>query len=776
MRRLHTLAFLVLFALGLTMGGRAAQAATIRPQVETHTIQEIRAFAQRNGVTRSESTFKKEPVLTAPYDPGELSDETTQEALAMLNFMRYLAGLDANVMVDETYQKQAQAAALVNAVNDELSHVPEQPEDMSYALYNLGAAGASHSNIACGYHSVADSIVNGYMDDSDPDNIENVGHRRWLLNPALLKTGFGQVDDYSATYVIDRGNLAADQDLVVWPAQKTPVQVFDRFIAWSVMTSKTVNPADVEIRISRRGTDETWTITENGGDGHMYLGDGIGCELDTCLIFLPGGMLTVEDGEIYDVTIQGIGADTLSYSVEFFDMGDLWWKPADITLTAEGTGLSEITAPEVTLHYDWAGTEATGCYLRWSSPDCVDLSFPRDGEATVSLSGEPESQTATITVRAYDWRANEYVAKASVNLNVYQLTWVPYQFEPVDSLSGVTLSWQEPMDFDDTYQYEVLRKTGSGSFMPIGRTTDLSYVDRTAQYGTTYTYTIRCLSADGTHVTSYHDQTGRTITHTKTGWEKVGSFWYYWNNGVKQTGWVQVSGKWYYMNSSGVMATGWQKISGKWYYLNASGVMATGWTAVSGKWYYMNSSGTMQTGWVKVSGKWYYMNSSGVMQTGWQQISEKWYYFNAAGAMQVGFLKLSGKWYYMSSSGAMTTGWAKIGKNWYHFAASGVMETGWQQISEKWYYFKDTGVMQTGFVTLSGKTYYLNASGAMEKGWVQDNGKWYHMNSSGVMETGWQQLSGKWYYFGEDGAMYRANTYYIDGKYYKFDSNGVWVG
>ena len=754
MRRLHILALLALFALGLTMGGKAAQAATIRPQVDTHTIQEIRAFAQRNGVTRRHSTYKKEPVLTAPYDPGELSDETTQEALAMLNFVRYVTGLDANVTVDETYQKQAQAAALVNAANNVMSHYPEQPEDMSDALYQLGAAGASHSNLGRGYTTLASSIIDGYLDDSDSGNIAALGHRRWILNPYMQKTGFGHVGSHLALYACDESNSAADQDLVVWPAQKTPVQLFHPLMAWSVITTRNMNLSDIEIQISRRGTDESWTFTEGQSDGYLSLNK-VGYGTGSCLIFRPNGTLAVGNGEIYDVTIKGIGADTLSYSVEFFDMADLWWEPADITLTADGTGLSEITAPEVTLHYDWAGEEATGCYLQWSYPTCINLSISEDGEATASIWGEPDSQVARITLRAYDCETQECKAEASVNLNVYQLAWVPYQFEPVDSLSGVTLSWQEPMEFDDTYQYEVLRKTGSGSFTPIGRTTDLSYVDRTAQYGTTYTYTVRCLSADGTHVTSYHDQTGRTITHTKTGWEKAGSSWYYWKNGVKQTGWVQVSGKWYYMNSSGVMQTGWQKISGKWYYLNASGVMATGWTAVSGKWYYMNSSG--------------------VMQTGWQKISDKWYYFNDAGAMQVGFLKLSGKWYYMSSSGAMTTGWAKIGKYWYHFAASGVMETGWQQISEKWYYFKDTGVMQTGFVTLSGKTYYLNASGVMEKGWVQDNGKWYHMDSSGVMETGWQQISGSWYYFGEDGAMYRSSSYYIDGRYYTFDRDGVWI-
>ncbi|MBQ4473122.1 MAG: hypothetical protein II930_02395 [Lachnospiraceae bacterium] len=716
MKRVRTLALLTVlfFAMAFAVRGRAAQAATVHPGVQTRTIQQIRAFAEKNGVKRRNTTYDEEPVRTAPYAAGKLSAKTTNEALAMLNFVRYIAGLDANVTVDETYQQQAQAAALVNAVNNELTHEPKQPENMDYSLYQMGVTGAARSNLGMGYRTLPTSIVEGYLDDSDPSNLPMLGHRRWILNPSMGKTGFGHVGAYMALYAMDSSN-SSSADLVVWPAQKTPVQLFNRFMAWSVSTSRDVDQSKLKVTVSRRGTGESWEFTNEHSDGYLNYSivkyGGM-----YCLIFLPAGDFDIAAGEIYDVTVVGIGSDTLTYSVEFFDMKDLWYEPATISLSTEATGLSEIDAPEAIVHYDWAGYDATGCYLHWSYPSCVKMETISDSEARFTLTDGSSSEPGVITAKTYDPEAVAYVSTATINLPVYQTAYVPYVYDPTSSFSGVTVTWQKPYNFDESYQFEVYRKTGSGSFVPIGRSKTCSYVDKTAKFGTTYTYSVCCLSADGKHQTSNYSKTGKTITHEKTGWEQVGSAWYYWKKGVRQTGWVQVSGKWYYMNSSGVMQTGWQKISGKWYYLNASGVMQTGWVQVSGKWYYMNSSGAMQTGWQKISNKWYYMNSSGVMQTGW--------------------LQLSGKWYYMNSSGVMQTGWTKV----------------------------------------SGKYYYMNSSGVMQTGWVQVSNKWYYMNSSGVMQTGWKQLSGKWYYFGEDGAMYRANTYYIDGKYYKFDSNGVWVG
>src|SRR5688572_16880746 len=69
-------------------------------------------------------------------------------------------------------------------------HAPERPPAMSDDHYNIGKHGAGQSNLFMGPTEPA-SCVDGWMDDSDPTNIDRVGHPRWILNPAMGTTAFG---------------------------------------------------------------------------------------------------------------------------------------------------------------------------------------------------------------------------------------------------------------------------------------------------------------------------------------------------------------------------------------------------------------------------------------------------------------------------------------------------------------------------------------------------------------------------------------------------------
>ena len=56
----------------------------------------------------------------------------------------------------------------------------------------------------------------------------------------------------------------------------------------------------------------------------------------------------------------------------------------------------------------------------------------------------------------------------------------------------------------------------------------------------------------------------------KTGWTQESGTWYFYKDGVKQTGWQTWDGKKYYLNADGTMASN-QWIGG--YYVDASGKM-----------------------------------------------------------------------------------------------------------------------------------------------------------------------------------------------------------
>ncbi len=85
-----------------------------------------------------------------------------------------------------------------------------------------------------GENSLKWSILTGWMDDSDANNLSTLGHRRWILNPAMSMTGFGCVTGnkgtYQAMYVYDRENRDSDYTGVCWLRAQYADQLFQSFL------------------------------------------------------------------------------------------------------------------------------------------------------------------------------------------------------------------------------------------------------------------------------------------------------------------------------------------------------------------------------------------------------------------------------------------------------------------------------------------------------------------------------------------------------------------
>ncbi|WP_421017346.1 hypothetical protein [Furfurilactobacillus cerevisiae] len=168
---------------------------------------------------------------------------------------------------------------------------------------------------------------------------------------------------------------------------------------------------------------------------------------------------------------------------------------------------------------------------------------------------------------------------------------------------------------------------------------------------------------------------------TLTGWQFLGSNWYYFDaNGYDATGsypngtWQNINNNWYYFRGFG-------DLSGVYYNDDRSvnqpdGLlsMVTGWLLKNNVWYYLNQSGAMTTGWQFVNNNWYFLGNGG-MQTGWQLINQSWYYLTDSGAMENGWVFINGNWYYLSGSGSMCVGWQFINDNWYYLYSNGSMAT-----------------------------------------------------------------------------------------------------
>ncbi len=78
----------------------------------------------------------------------------------------------------------------------------------------------------------------------------------------------------------------------------------------------------------------------------------------------------------------------------------------------------------------------------------------------------------------------------------------------VNSYKGVQINWQAS---DGAEKYRVYRLNDEGKWVKLADTTAVSYIDRTAESGKTYTYTVKCVNKEGTAAVSAFDTTGKKI-------------------------------------------------------------------------------------------------------------------------------------------------------------------------------------------------------------------------------------------------------------------------
>ena len=83
---------------------------------------ELAAKWKELGINLSyKDSYTKKP---NPTDGGELTSGTLENALKMINFIRYTAGVASDVELNEDYTYHAQAAAYVDATINVLTHEP----------------------------------------------------------------------------------------------------------------------------------------------------------------------------------------------------------------------------------------------------------------------------------------------------------------------------------------------------------------------------------------------------------------------------------------------------------------------------------------------------------------------------------------------------------------------------------------------------------------------------------------------------------------------------
>ena len=389
MKKITSRLLSALLALCMVLALLPFAALAAEPKVEglgvaSRTIEEIRAFIAEHPATLDDPlTYKTEPSLSEPYSPGVLSDETATSALNMINQVRYIAGLRADVTLDENYSYLASAASLLNCLNSQMSHYPSRPDVLAGAaydkLYSDGGTGARRGNLAYGYRNLNDTIIRGWCAD---DGQFEVGHRRWILNPTMGKTGFGAAGIHSTMYAHDTSGKGGEYN-VAWPAQMMPVEYFSSEYPWSLSVGTSVNANDVSVKMVRRSDNKTWNFKKVDSEDVILFDDifyvnngGYGApgNISFQTLFDP----EVRNGAIYDITVT-IGSREIRYSVNFFSLesdtvdtmypvtgGSIFFDSKTGTVTGCDSGVTEAVIPS-----EIGGIPVTGIGRR--AFDCYGL-------------------------------------------------------------------------------------------------------------------------------------------------------------------------------------------------------------------------------------------------------------------------------------------------------------------------------------------------------------------------------------------------------------------
>lgn len=257
--------------------------------------------------------YKTKPSKEPPYSAGVLSQETRQQLTNLVNQIRFLAGVDANVQYSAEKEKYAASASLAMALNRSLTHYIRRPSVLSGAeydeLYDNAVIGGTHSNLGGGSPSINYNVLR-YLDDK---NTPSVGHRRHILKGNLTDVGIaaGMVDTYSAMYIMDiesSGEQEGQLAQVAWPANLTPNNYWYTGALWSVCWG-----SDIE------GDTVSVVMKKNNGKKEEFTMDNYTVGVDGGTVLFSGAA-TKKDGESYTIFVKNeTKKQMLVYHAGFFE-------------------------------------------------------------------------------------------------------------------------------------------------------------------------------------------------------------------------------------------------------------------------------------------------------------------------------------------------------------------------------------------------------------------------------------------------------------------------
>jgi uncharacterized protein YkwD len=270
------------------------------------------------------------PADIAACQPGVLKPAVTRRVLQTLNAIRALHRLPP-----ATYspgdEPGTQQSALMQAANGQLSHTPPT----SWRCYTAAGADASGSSnlyggTGSGLGLVTDEqVLAGWLTEVNNVLVDNVGHRRWLLDPFLGAVAYGRVAgrqatttraDAAAMKVFDTTGAAGPHgtlpDYVAYPFEDYPARLFDTraLLSFGVISNKASKWGNTNVDFSNAAI----TVRQRGGATlavSRISFDTQGYGLPNNVQFAVAGL---QPNIYYDVTIDRVAVGGAQRSFSYF--------------------------------------------------------------------------------------------------------------------------------------------------------------------------------------------------------------------------------------------------------------------------------------------------------------------------------------------------------------------------------------------------------------------------------------------------------------------------
>ena len=325
------------------------------------------------------------------------------------------------------------------------------------------------------------------------------------------KTGSGswsQVGDTTATYLTDTKAVAGNTyTYTVRCVSKDGKSYTSSYDATGVTTTFWPQTAPVlsGATSTTSGVKVTWKAVSGAAQYRVYRKDGtkwVALGNTTATSFVDK---TAVASKAYTYTVRCVSKDGKNFTSKYDVTGvsATFWPQAM-------PSISSVTGTASGVKVTWKAVSGAALYRVYRK---TASGWTRLGDTT----GTSYTDTKAVLGQSYTYTVRCLTSDAKYFASLYDtagktITYWAYGTPKLNDLTvtakGITISWKA---VSGAPKYRVYRKTASG-WSRLADTTGTSYTDTQVVSGTTYTYTVRILTADSKQFASLYDTAGKTAT------------------------------------------------------------------------------------------------------------------------------------------------------------------------------------------------------------------------------------------------------------------------